>query len=92
MSDLYNTSPSRIMLYGVVWCGDCRRARQILAEKAIPYVDIDVEQDEQAAEFVKKINHGFQSVPTIIFPDGTSLTEPDRLTLTEKLKIYQETA
>ena len=92
MLDLYNLSPSQIILYGVTWCGDCRRARQIFAEKAIPYVDIDVEQDTEAAEFVKKINHGFQSVPTIVFPDGTILTEPDRLTLTEKLDATQPTA
>ena len=79
-------------MYGVTWCGDCRRARQIFAEKAIPYIDIDVEQDAKAAEFVKKINHGFQSVPTIVFPDGTTLTEPDRLTLTDKLDATQPTA
>ena len=92
MPDLYSLSPGKIMLYGVSWCGDCRRARQIFAEKEINYVDIDIEQDEKAAEFIRQQNQGFQSVPTIIFPDGTTLTEPDRPTLTQKLETYQQTA
>ena len=92
MTELYSLSPDQIVLYGVVWCGDCRRARQILADKAIPYLDIDIEQDPRAAEFVKQQNGGFQSVPTIIFPDGSSLTEPNRATLTNKLETYLPTA
>ncbi len=86
-ADLYTISPSQIVLYGVSWCGDCRRARQIFTEKQINYLDIDIEQDEQAAEFVRQQNRGFQSVPTIIFPDGSILTEPDRLTLIHKLNL-----
>jgi mycoredoxin len=92
MTDLYTTSPSDIILYGVSWCGDCRRARQILAEKGIPYNDVDVDKDHIAAEFVKKINRGFRSVPTLIFPDGTTLTEPDNGTLLKKLEAYKKTA
>jgi len=92
MPDLYTFSPTQIILYGVTWCGDCRRARQILADKSIQYADIDIEQDELATEFVKKINRGNRSVPTIVFPDGTTLTEPDGATLTKKLEAYQQTA
>ena len=85
MTDLYTLSPQEIIFYGVSWCGDCRRARQAFVEKDINFVDIDVDQDQKAAEFVKQLNGGFRSVPTIIFPDGTSLTEPDVLTLARKL-------
>jgi len=86
MSDLYTLSPAQIVLYGVAWCGDCRRARQIFAEKEINFLDIDIDQDEKAAEFVKQQNRGNRSVPTIIFPDGTILTEPDRNSLVQKLE------
>jgi mycoredoxin len=92
MSDLYTTTPSEIILYGVVWCGDCRRARRILAEQDIPFVDIDIDQDAKAEAFVKQLNRGFRSVPTIIFPDASALTEPDSLTLTAKLAQYKQTA
>lgn len=92
MPVLYDLSPTEIIMYGVAWCGDCRRARRIFAEKAILYMDIDIEQDGKATEFVKSLNRGYQSVPTIIFPDGTTLTEPDSLTLAKKLETYQQTA
>lgn len=92
MSDLYSLTPSQVVLYGVSWCGDCRRARQVFAEEGQSYIDIDIEQDDAAANFVKKINHGNQSVPTIIFPDGAILIEPDRSSLTQKLKNDAKTA
>jgi mycoredoxin len=92
MSDLYNLSPEQIVLYGTAWCGDCRRARKIFTEKTVSYLDIDIEKDLQAAEFVRSQNRGLQSVPTIIFPDGTILIEPDRPTLNEKLQTYEITA
>ncbi len=92
MTDLYTISPSQIVLYGVSWCGDCRRARQVLVENNIPYLDIDIEKDEKAADFVRQKNRGFQSVPTIVFPDGSFLTEPDRTTLINKLETSRPTA
>jgi mycoredoxin len=85
MTDLYTLSPSQIILYGTSWCGDCRRSRHVLAEKNVIYLDIDIDQDKQSAEFIQKLNNGNRSVPTIIFPDGTILIEPDRATLSAKL-------
>ena len=92
MTDLYTLSPQEIIFYGVSWCGDCRRARQVLAEKNIQFVDIDIDRDAKAAEFVKGLNHGYRSVPTIIFPDGSHLTEPDTLTLGKKLDSLERAA
>ncbi len=85
MSNLYQRSPTEIILYGSSWCGDCRRARRILAELGIAYQDVDIETDPQAARFVEEINHGNRAVPTILFPDGAILVEPDNASLREKL-------
>jgi mycoredoxin len=84
MSDLYTTTPSQIIAYTVSWCGDCKRAKRFFAEKNIPYVEIDVDNDPQAEEFVKRLNNGSRSVPTIIFPDGTKLVEPSTEQLNAK--------
>jgi mycoredoxin len=92
MTELYTLSPQEIILYGVVWCGDCRRARQVLGEKNILFVDVDIDRDPKATEFVKQINRGFRSVPTIVFPDGSHLTEPDTLTLAKKLDSLVQAA
>lgn len=85
MSDLYTRTPSSIILYGTSWCGDCRRARRILAENKTSYQDIDIETDPRAAHFVEELNRGSRSVPTIVFPDGSLLVEPSNDALRQKL-------
>lgn len=75
-----------IMFYGVTWCGDCRRAMRLLKENAIPFRYINIDQDEDAEQFVIKTNHGMRSVPTIVFPGGTILVEPSNNQLLQQLK------
>lgn len=80
----------KIKIYGTSWCGETRRTREYFDTNKIVYEWIDIDQDTEAAEIVKKINNGYKSVPTIVFPDGTSLTEPSLFVLKEKLsKIFQ---
>jgi mycoredoxin len=85
MPNLYTSEPQEIVLYGKQWCNDCRRARAIFAKMNIQYIDIDIEEDAQGREFIRQINRGYESVPTIIFPDGSRLVEPSNNELTEKL-------
>lgn len=92
MTELYTLSPQEIIFYGVSWCGDCHRARRAFAEKHISFVDVDIDHDPKAAEFVKAVNRGYRSVPTIVFPDGSHLTEPDTLTLSRKLESFEPAA
>lgn len=82
-----NPNPDAIVLYGTSWCGDTRRARAVFDQNKIAYVWIDIDQDRAAAEFVQKTNHGFRSVPTIVFPDGTILVEPSTSELRQKLGL-----
>ena len=75
-----------ITMYSADWCGDCRRSKALLDELNVKYDVIDVEADPSAADKVIEINGGMRSIPVIIFPDGTHLTEPSNAALTEKLK------
>lgn len=79
-------SNEQIIMYGNKWCPDCRRARQVFARLNTPYEYVDVEADPDARKKVLEINHGYCSVPTIQFPDGSTLTEPDSYTLETKVK------
>jgi len=91
MTNLYTFQPAQIVLYGVSWCGDCRRARQIFSQMNMNYLDIDIDADKQAEAFVKQVNRGNRSVPTIVFPDGSTLTEPDNVSLSNKLNQHKQT-
>jgi mycoredoxin len=92
MAELYTLQPDTITLYGVDWCPDCHRARAVLAEHKVIYIDVDIDKDPRGEAFVKQQNRGFRSVPTIVFPDGSVLIEPPRQVLAEKLALTQTKA
>lgn len=76
---------SPILLYGHAYCGMVRPVRQLLNGAGADYTYIDILNNEDGRERVRKINSGNESVPTLVFPDGSTLTEPSYLTLTRKL-------
>ena len=75
-TDLYTKSPSQIVMYTTEWCPDCRRAKFFFKRKKIDVLNVDVSADKKAEDFVKELNNGNRSVPTIILPDGSLMVEP----------------
>jgi len=73
-------------MYGAAWCGDCRRSKAYLDSHQVEYIYIDVEADESASDKVIEINGGQRSIPVILFPDGTHMTEPSDKDLEAKLQ------
>lgn len=71
-----NKPERSIIIYGTDWCGDCKRTRRFFDQHNIPYQWMDIDSNKEAMKFVEEINHGFRSVPTILFPDGSILVEP----------------
>jgi glutaredoxin-like protein len=80
-------TPPPIRMYSTSWCGDCRRSKRFLESHQVPFEEINIEEDPQAAQIVLALNHGRRSVPTIVFPDGSVLVEPSNLALASKLGI-----
>jgi mycoredoxin len=78
-------TPDEIVVYSTTWCSDCRRAKRVLDRLGVRYRWIDVDEDETAADRVVRINRGLRVVPTILFPDGTIMTEPSDAELTAKI-------
>ncbi|CAB4683225.1 unannotated protein [freshwater metagenome] len=78
-------SLKEITMYSADWCGDCRRSKRLMDELNVAYTIIDVDADLSAAEKVKEINGGAQSIPVIVFGDGTHMTEPSDIDLKAKL-------
>lgn len=79
-----NDKQEVVKMYATKWCGDCRMAKRWFDSHNIPYEYINIEEDEQAAEYVVHVNGGMQSVPTIVFPDGSILVEPSPRELAAK--------
>lgn len=74
-----------ILVYATSWCGDCRLAKSVLDERHAHYRWIDINRKPSAVETVLRLNGGYRTVPTIIFPDGRVLVEPSRQELEQAL-------
>ncbi len=69
-SSLFDLKPPNITMYSASWCSDCRRAKSFFSKHNIEYENVDVDKIPEATPFVKQLNNGMRSIPTIIFPDG----------------------
>ena len=65
-----------LTMYTTPWCGYCRRLKSQLAREGIEILEVDIEREPGAAEYVMTVNGGNQTVPTVLFPDGSTLTNP----------------
>ncbi|WP_088315814.1 mycoredoxin [Kineosporia sp. R_H_3] len=69
-------APGTITMYSTTWCGYCQRLKKQLDREGIGYTEVNIEHVPDAAEFVMQVNNGNQTVPTVLFPDGTASTNP----------------
>ena len=72
-------------LYSTEWCGYCSRLKAQLDRAGIAFLEVNIEDDEEAAEKVMNVNGGNRTVPTLIFSDGEALTNPSLLQVQAKL-------
>ncbi|AQS71759.1 mycoredoxin [Streptomyces pactum] len=74
-----------VTVYSTTWCGYCDRLKKQLDRENIAYTEVDIETDPEAAQTVMKANGGNQVVPTVIFSDGTAMTNPGVLRIKQHL-------
>ena len=84
--DEFLPGPGSVLMFTTVWCGYCQRLKSQMMRGDIPFQEVDIEHDEKAAHFVENHNGGNQTVPTIVFPDGTTMTNPPYKELVAKLE------
>jgi mycoredoxin len=65
-----------ITMFSTGWCGYCARLKQQLTKDGIGFTEVNIEEVPGTAELVEKVNGGNQTVPTVIFPDGSTATNP----------------
>ncbi|HSU71832.1 MAG TPA: mycoredoxin [Micrococcaceae bacterium] len=72
----YTPEAGTVTMFSTSWCGYCRRLKTQLDAQGIGYREINIEDVPGTAELVEKLNGGNQTVPTVIFPDGSAATNP----------------
>ena len=75
-----------VTMYTTTWCGYCKRLKRMMQDDGINFVEVDIETTPGTAEIVEKVNNGNQTVPTLVFTDGTAMTNPSLAKVKEKLE------
>ncbi len=73
------------VMFSTSWCGYCKRLKSQLNEAGINFREVNIEQESQYAPLVELVNGGNQVVPTLLFADGSSLTNPSVIAVKEKI-------
>ncbi len=83
----YTPAAGTITMFSTVWCGYCKRLKKQLEAKGIGYTEINIEDTPGTAELVESLNGGNQTVPTVLYPDGSSATNPSLKDVMAKLGV-----
>jgi mycoredoxin len=70
------TPTATVTMYTTTWCGYCVRLKKLMQLEGIEFAEVDIENDPAAADLVMQANGGNRTVPTLLFGDGTALTNP----------------
>ncbi len=81
---------SSFTMYTTPWCGYCRRLKGQLDREGIAYEVVDIEQRPEAAQIVESANNGNQTVPTLVYGDGTAMTNPSVAQVKAQLAVMSE--
>jgi mycoredoxin len=85
-SPVNSTAPDAgFTMYTTPWCGYCHRLKSQLDREGITYEVVDIERQPDAAEVVERVNKGNQTVPTLVYSDGSAQTNPSLRDVKEKL-------
>src|SRR5258708_19457333 len=80
-------SHTNIKLYGSEWCSDCKRSKKFLGEQRIHYEFINIEENAEGQAYVRELQQGGLTIPTIVFEDGSVLIEPSNAELAARLGL-----
>jgi mycoredoxin len=80
-----STAAPAVTMYSTPWCGYCHRLKSQLDREGITYEVIDIERVPDAASVVERVNNGNQTVPTLVYADGSAQTNPSVADVKAKL-------
>lgn len=86
-AEAFTPEAGTITMFSTTWCGYCRRLKSQLDSQGIGYTEVNIEDVEGTANLVESLNGGNQTVPTVIFPDGSSATNPSAAEVKSRLGL-----
>jgi mycoredoxin len=87
VSNFAEPTEDRPTIFTTTWCGYCRRLKSQLDRAGVGYEEVDIEDVADGAEIVAQANGGNLTVPTVLFADGSTLTNPSAGQVRAKLTV-----
>ena len=84
---MQNPAAGTVTMFSTTWCGYCRRLKSQMDREGIGYDEVNIEDVPDAAAFVMQVNGGNQTVPTVLFPDGSAATNPSLAEVRSRLGL-----
>ena len=81
------TTTSGLAVYRRDNCGYCWKLERTLRAAGVDYDRRDIYADPDAAAFVRSVNDGNETVPTVVLPSGEVLTNPKPKDLLRELGV-----
>ena len=72
----YTPPAGSVVMFSTSWCGYCKNLKSQMDRAGVPYTEVNIEEVAGTAELVAQVNGGNQTVPTLVFPDGSTATNP----------------
>ena len=79
-----------LTVYGAPWCPHCKRLKKFLAAHQVPYDLVDLDENPESIERLKALQDGGQSIPTVVYPDGTFDVNPSDEILATRIGLTLE--
>jgi len=74
-----------VTMFSTPWCGYCRGLKGALDRDGIVYTEVNIERHPDGADYVMSVNGGNQTVPTLVYADGSAQTNPSVAEVKAKL-------
>lgn len=75
----------QVTMFSTSWCGYCRRLKPQLSQAGIGITEVNIEEIDNGAAVVEEANGGNQTVPTLLYADGSTQTNPSLAQVKAKL-------
>jgi mycoredoxin len=85
-SALYTPAAGSVTMFSTTWCGYCKNLKSQMDRAGVPYTEVNIEEVDGTAELVATVNGGNQTVPTLVFPDGSTATNPSLAEVQARLR------
>lgn len=82
--------PNQVTMFTTSWCGYCKRLKPQLAQAEVNVNEVNIEDIPDGADVVQEANGGNQTVPTLLYIDGSTQTNPSAAQVKEKLAALAE--